>query len=85
MSPSSVKSSYEAHSTCHTQAAFTNRNMIKPLGNIDGPANKVHLTSTEDIQDETFISVWKLHILETRQKFRLLPNTIEIHNEKMQM
>lgn len=32
--------------------------------NKDGPANKVHLTSTEDIQDKTFIGIRKLHILE---------------------
>lgn len=34
--------------------------------NKDRPAYKVHLTPTEDVQDETLISVWKLHILETR-------------------
>lgn len=27
------------------------------------PANKVHLTPTEDVQNEALIRIWELHIL----------------------
>lgn len=42
--------------------------------NKDGPANKVHLTSAEDIQDETLVSVRKLHVLKTPQVFNRWKN-----------
>lgn len=33
------------------------------------PADKVHLTPTEDIQDETFVGIWELHVLKARHRF----------------
>lgn len=37
---------------------------IRLWGGVSSPADKVHLTPTEDIQDEAFIGIRELHILQ---------------------